>query len=330
MQAQRLEWVDVAKGAAIILVVLFHATLFLGDVGLDSLWRWANPLLETFRMPLFFFASGMFAGTSLSLPFAAMFRRRAWPLLWLYALWSTVFLLVVQVLPWAWADRPRPAIGDLLTLLLVPNASIWFIYALLLYSLVGWLLRPLPPWLQLAPAAVLSVLFGSGMLNTGVVAWDKILTYCVFFLLARHFASVSERLRPGWWAWPALAAYVVAGTASIALELTRVPGVQLVLSLGAIAAGILAAKTLARWRSFDWLRWIGERTLPIYVLHYIPIFLAAALLAPLAGMLAPVAALMPPMVALVAVLASLGVHRLLHRVPLLWSAPPLPRRRVAA
>lgn len=330
MAKTRVEWVDAAKGIAILLVVLFHATAFLGDAGLSWYWRIANPLLETFRMPLFFFASGLFASASLALPFTQMFRRRAWPLLWLYLLWTAVYVVVTQVLPWGWAERPRPQLSSIATAWLMPNASIWFIYALFLYSVAAWLMRRLPVWAQLGMAGLLSLVVGSDLVAIGDVTWSKIAMYFVFFLAARHFRTLPDRLPSDWRAWPALAGYGAAAAVATAFDLYHVPGVRLVLSIAAIVAGAMVARALVDARGFGWLRWLGKRTLPIYVLHYYPIFLLVAALASVAEAAEPFAAILPPAVGAIAVLSVLALYRVLERVPMLWTAPGQARGRVGA
>lgn len=330
MPSGRIEWVDTVKGIAIVAVVMYHSTLFLGDIGLDGIWWMANPLLATFRMPLFFFASGMFAGKSLSLPFTAMFRRRAWPLLWLYLLWTAVFVLLTQLLPWGWTDRDPSSVADFALSLAMPNASIWFIYALFLYSLAAWALRTLPRWAQLAPAVAVSVAVGSGLLTTGDTTWNKIATYFVFFVAARHFSSITAWFPAGWWAWPALAGYILVAALVTRLDAYDVLGLRFVLSCGAVAAGVMISRTLTNARGFGWLRWIGQRTLPIYVMHYYPIFLAAALLAPIAAQIDHLTAILAPSLCVVAVVLTLTVHHLLLRVPLLWTAPWQAKRAVPA
>src|SRR5690606_5935605 len=94
----RETWVDVAKGGAIVLVVLFHAALFLDDVGLAWLWPRAGTALDTFRMPLFFSTAGLFAAKTLALDLRTVLRRRVARLVWVYVLWSLVWTLAFQVL----------------------------------------------------------------------------------------------------------------------------------------------------------------------------------------------------------------------------------------
>lgn len=87
-------WVDTAKGIAIILVVLFHAIIFSDRVGLAWLWPVPAGILDTFRMPLFFFAAGLFASKALGMSFADLTRTRLLRLVWLYVLWSFIWAVV--------------------------------------------------------------------------------------------------------------------------------------------------------------------------------------------------------------------------------------------
>ncbi len=78
------------------------------------------------------------------------------------------------------------------------------------------------------------------------------------------------------------------------------------------------------------LRWLGQRTLPIYVIHMIPLalldqWMRVAGFAPLLG--TPVVALLePPLMTALVIAASLGVHAVLVRCRLALLFAPLPHR----
>lgn len=50
---QRIEYIDLMKGVCITLVVMFHSGITFHDNLID-------PMLRVFRMPLYFFLSGLF------------------------------------------------------------------------------------------------------------------------------------------------------------------------------------------------------------------------------------------------------------------------------
>ena len=53
----RREWVDFAKGAAILLVVYYHTSLYLGDIGVENTLGRIKVVFELFPMPVFFLVS---------------------------------------------------------------------------------------------------------------------------------------------------------------------------------------------------------------------------------------------------------------------------------
>src|SRR5581483_7551827 len=68
----RLDWVDVAKGICIILVVMMHSTFgveksIASETALHTFIEWARP----FRMPDFFLISGLFLAARIDRPWRA-------------------------------------------------------------------------------------------------------------------------------------------------------------------------------------------------------------------------------------------------------------------
>ncbi|WP_445443447.1 acyltransferase family protein [Clavibacter sp. km1a] len=322
--AERHEWVDAAKGAAIVLVVLYHAIVFADEAGIPSRWSTIAATLSTFRMPLFFFAAGLFAAKALSWSLPVLLRRRLLRLLWIYVLWSALWLAVAALVPAADLGTGGSALLDLVLLPVRPNANTWFVYALAVYFAVAWLIRRLPVWAQLAPAVVLTVLLQTNALRSGDVTVDKVGMYLTFFLLAVHLGvrvlAVAPRVRAGHAVALALAYVVLTGIASVA-SLYYVPGVQLLLSVVAVAAGTAVAVVLARARWAHGLVALGSRTLPVYLLHFAPVLVLTALAAPIAEQLAPVALAVPPVLTVVAIAVSLLVHRVTRGIPGLYGLP---------
>ncbi|TNC19253.1 hypothetical protein FHE66_04000 [Georgenia sp. 311] len=321
-------WVDVAKGGAIILVVLYHAAFFLDDVGLAWFWGEAGGALTTFRMPLFFFTAGLFAARALSLDLRHLLARRVLLLLWLYVLWSFTWTLAFRVLP---NLDHVPTWGELGLILVWPHASTstWFIYSLALYFVVAWAIRRLPVWAQLTLAAVVSVAFEAGVLDTGNMTLDKIATYFVFFLAAAllgpRVRDAARLVRPRH-AVVAAAGYLAVSAAVSAADAMRVPGVRLGVSCLAVAFGVALAVVLSRSPAMWWLEFLGRRTLPIYVLHFYPVIVLSALLEPVAARIGWAAPVLPLVLTAGAILFSLGVERVTRQVPGLYTLPSVRRR----
>ena len=323
MPRERETWVDAAKGIAIIGVVFFHAVIVMADADLAWRWREASDLLDTFRMPLFFFTAGLFAAAVLARPFRVLVHRRLARLLWLYLLWSTVWVVAFQVLPWPRPDEPRPGWSELPLLLVWPNATTWFVYALALFLAVTWLARRLPTGVLLGGGLLVSVV--AAQVDTGNAPIDKMGTYYVFFAAAVRLGprvrELASRIR-GRHALAIVPAYAVLAVAVTVTGLLWVPGVRAVVSTFAVVAGVAAAVALSRLRSAGWLVALGRNTLPVYLLHSYAVLGVAAVLAGDTAAVAPWAALVPPLLTVLAIAAALVVHRATRRVPGLYDLPP--------
>ncbi|MET1018268.1 MAG: acyltransferase family protein [Leifsonia flava] len=320
----REPWIDVAKGIAITLVVLFHSTMYLGLAGVVGPLTTLNPLLDTFRMPLFFFMSGIVGARAVTLTYRGLFRRRLVLLLYLYVVWSAAQHLFAIALP------PITEVADeghwwgIVNLFVIPNANLWFIYALPLFFTIAWLTRSWPRWLPLVLSAVVSVLFSSGYLHTAT-AWDKMGRYLFFFLLALQLGSWVRSVAPRTRWWHAVAVIVIYG-ALLALVvkagLIRAPFVLFALSIIAVCVGITVAVVISRIPPLDFVRHLGTRTLPIYLVHTFPMVAVASVIVA-TGVEVPslLAAVMPIVLTVVAILLSLALYHWLRGVRGVFTVP---------
>ena len=310
VRSVREGWIDSARGLAIILVVLFHAVINLDLVGLAGPWSRLAYTLDTFRMPLFFFLSGLLAPSLLARPLREVLRTRCLNLIYLYVLWCLLLGIFRGLLP----HPPPDAFASLARILVEPNVYLWFLYTLCLFTLVGWLTRPLPAWLVVGAALIVSAVFAAGLVSTGDVPWDKTFRYWFFFVLASRAApavrSVVPRMRPVHVVGAGVAYVVVLGFFLYVAD-DRILFVRPMLGLLAVAAGCGFGVVIARVPALGFVRHLGTRTLPIYVVHAFPITAAAALLTgrhidwpPGTGLVAV------PLLTLVAILLALGLDRL--------------------
>lgn len=319
---ERVQWVDVARGLAIIAVVIYHASISLRDAG--DAWAWGRIIqtLETFRMPLFFFASGLWSVKILQQPLGIVMRRRVTFFLYLYALW--VFLRTAYGQVVHTPQRPR-SWDEALLMFVEPHASLWFLYALALFALIVWACRKLPPALPLSVSLVASFLFSSGYFDELGTAWVKTGSYLFFFIagvyLQQQTLSIARRIR----LLPAvgvIALYAVCAVAWVTTPLPGLPGAQLVVSILGVAAGVALSVQLARLRLFDWLGHLGRNTLPIYLVHVFPLVaMAVGLIALDLTLPKLVVVSLVPVASLAAILISLGIYRASRRVPGLFDAP---------
>lgn len=267
-RAARLPWVDVAKGACIVLVVLLHVTnkhlVRLDEASplVRDAWVQLAKWLRPVRMPVFFLLSGLLAAPVLRRRRPAEVRRRVVRSFELYVVWVLLQSVLVD-------RRLRPGVATttldgFLDALVVPSGSLWYLWALAVY--VGALALVPVRWR----------------------AWSLIGFGAVWFLIAARVWHLDPRPRDllQYLAWFALGAFVPSVVRGVAARSSDrgallavagfVAGVVWLRPIGPLAApalqvlGVLAGigvAAQARGRVADGLAVLGRRTLSIYVLH---------------------------------------------------------------
>ena len=188
----RVAWIDIARGGAIVLVVLFHsylaARLFLGNR--DGLLR-AMLMLREFRMPIFFFCSGILAHWGLNKPWSVVIRRRIVVLGWVIVVWTLIYFVVQALIPFDPWRRPQ----EISQILIVPFGNLWFVYAIAFLSIVMRLLMGSRLVFQLLAIAALNLAFFAGFRASGA---DP--QYALFFANLASYAIVY--FAAGFWLAP--------------------------------------------------------------------------------------------------------------------------------
>ena len=318
----RLSWIDTVKGLAIVLVVLYHAA------GLAAAKSWSGDQLNTLtdalltvRMPLFFAMSGFFFLRRVDRPWSWQLRNRAGPFLWLYVLWTVLWVLAFHVIPWQ--RESEYGFGDAARLFFEPGVGPWYIYALAIYFVAVKLMRPLPVWAQFLIGAAVSLPVACGFIEPNSWAWTTLLSHFIAFQIGALGSAVLAGIADRATLMRLLGFGLLWGFGSGVLfflfggldNLGRIP-----VTLLGMAMGITAASLMARhipWLHFDRL---GRHTLPIYLLHV-----------PLLGVLYSIDVDLPanPAVSIgvpllftaLAVVGSLAIWRVLRPIPGLFTAP---------
>lgn len=326
----RVDWVDIAKGIAIILVVLNHSTLLLSQNDLaDPLWAKINSNFRSFRMPLFFFASGVFATSAMKRPWKKFWNSKLAIFCWSYAIWVIIRFTYFLAVPM----EARPQETSLEKLLLAPiwpTTGLWFLFALFGFFLVTKILNSfLPAWIQLMIGAALSVLaFSPAIITIGNITYDGMLRYYLYFLIGIHFKnlffSLAAKPRPIV-AILAIGAFWGLLTLIRQTDLGHIAGSRTALSIIAIVAGVLLSKLISRTPLHRPVVYLGKNTLPIYVTHVI--LIAAMTSAMMIIAPAPSRALtivLPIIFVILGLTVPLVIMRLVSKSPLryLYEVPP--------
>ena len=326
----RYAWADLAKGVAIVMVVAYHALLFLeaADVGVSPLGRARVPL-ELYPMPAFFLLAGVMQRRLTTSSWSLVWHRRVLPLLYLLVVWSVIRFVFFTALPMVRSDGVRDSGRDPWQLLLVvvaPSSIYWFLWALALATALTWLLRRWPV-ASVVGAVLVSGAVTSGLVVTGVFAWDRLLAHLAAYVVGVHAGPwVVRSIADMTWRHVllALGAAALVLAALVAVPLTRrVPGAVLLGQVAVLAAALGAAHLVAGRRWTAWLRDLGRRSLPVYLVHLYPVALLTIAVAQVPALHHTPARGMPlvTLVTALALAASLLVARVL---PTRWRLLHLP------
>ncbi len=292
---------DVVRGAAVLLIVVFHATVFVEQYGGLTAPRWiaeVNTVVTPLRIPLLILLSGVLLGQSIRKGrhryFSGKLRNVAWP----YLVWATVW----GALSWPVYSLLGYALG---------GSYLWFLLYLLSFYCLAWFLRGVPAELVGVVAVIASVLAPEGTLNAE--RWP----YLFALFMLGHLLTARPRLRQWLFASPwALPAAAVLLTLHLALGLGY--GYGLESALFTIAVGTLimrAARAYGSARPLRPLRFVGRNSLVFYAAHY-PLMAGAAIGARAAGVSS--AALLWVVLLVVAIVGSAVLARWRQHPPISW------------
>ncbi len=334
MDKTRLNWVDMAKGLSIFLVVTMYCAASVGeDTGQTGFLHWTIAFAMPFRMPEFFLLSGLFLAKVIGRPWAAFADRRVVHYAYFYALWALIHILFKEALI---GRDPTGAAASLALAVVEPYGVLWFIYMLAVFGLIAKFLHEIkaPQWGVLGVAAILQM----ASIHTGSYLVDQLAEYFVYFYAGAVFAPRLFALAD--WTTShvtaALSVLVVWAVVNAAMVFSPgfrmdpvhiemgwgvLPGVHLILALAGAAAICMLAALLSRLPFMDWLRWMGTRSLVIYVAFVLPMGIARIILLRLGIEEANVLSLLTMAVAIISPLVLWWVVQKIGRGKFLFERP---------
>jgi len=282
-ETKRMAWVDSAKGISIILVVMLYAANSVGEAtnGVGFL-HYIIGFAMTFRMPEFFLISGLFLSAVIGRNWARFVDRRVVHYLYFYGLWALILIFFKKAI---FAGDPALALNWMGWAIIDPYSMLWFIYVLAFFGLsakIAYTFK-IPHWVMLAGAAALQIapVDGPGY------AIDYYSEYLVYFYSGYVFAPYIFKLvnwfitRP--WlivltlgAWAIINAIMVflpsfkANPGEFEMGFAALPGVHLVMALLGALAVCFAAALVSRFDWMNWLRWMGQHSIVVYLGFSLP------------------------------------------------------------
>ncbi|HUU66888.1 MAG TPA: acyltransferase family protein [Methyloceanibacter sp.] len=279
INANRVAWVDYAKGFCIVMVVMMHSTLGVEAAAGETSWMGTLvAFAKPFRMPDFFLISGLFLARVIDRKWRSYLDTKVVHFAYFYVLWVTIQFAFKA--PNFASELGWGGVAQAYALAFIePFGTLWFIYLLPIFFVVTKLTREMPQMMVWGAAACLQM----AAVDTGWIVADEFCSRFVYFytgyVLAPYvfdFAAtvVSNRRDAVLFlaAWALFEAVMVFGGYS------ELPGVGLGLGLlGALA--VVAASALLS--TLAWalpLRYAGENSIVVYLAFFLPMATTRAVL----------------------------------------------------
>lgn len=279
MRDNRIHWIDIAKGMAIIFVVIGHVVVSYHNVHQyenSMLFNFSNQFVYSFHMALFMMLSGLLVGKQPD-------RKTSWGGYYNKIIAYGIPYLFFSFIWWAFKMlfsghvNSTLTIRDLLLIPLYPISFMWFLYALLIMVLIQiWIGGRRSKAFKVGHILIALILyyiqpyFGNilkGISFNDLVVSDVMKNY-VYFLIGVYGSQfiLSNQYRR----MPVLALFLggllVAGNVAKYqhVDFTKYIIFKLLLALIGCCFFMLLGRIINRSRI---LEYVGENSLPIYVLQ---------------------------------------------------------------
>ncbi|MFD1702437.1 acyltransferase family protein [Methylopila henanensis] len=275
----RVDWVDVAKGVCIVMVVMMHSTLGVEKAAGETGWmHHAVAFAKPFRMPDFFLISGLFLALVIDRDWRTYLDRKVVHFAYFYVLW----LLIQGAFKWpglALEEGFGAVVHAFLIALIDPFGTLWFIYLLPIFFVFAKLVRKLPPAAVLGFAAVLEI----APIETGWMVPDEFCARLFYVMLgwygAPYIFALAEKARSRrGLAVAGLVVWALVNGAAVYGGVSELPGVGLLLGVAGAVAVVAVAALIAGTTAAEPLRYAGERSIVVYLAFFLPMAVTRTLL----------------------------------------------------
>lgn len=293
LSADRVAWVDIAKGICIILVVMMHTTL--GMEKAAGITGWMHHVVEfakPFRMPDFFLISGLFLAATINRPWRLYLDRKVVHFFYFYCLWVIIQMGVKAPLKIAEGYTLMEIGRTVILSIIQPFGTLWFIYMLPVFFVITKLFKAYP-WQLFGVAIILQVLpidtsavWPQIAAQLGVISvdnhWVLIDEFCSFFvyflagyLFAPRLFDLAERAQKH--VTPALlclSAWFLINLGLVYLDIAKWPIISLALGGAGAVAIVTMGSLLTKWRPAKALNYLGAHSIVVYLAFFIPMVMA--------------------------------------------------------
>lgn len=264
----RVAWVDYSKGICIVAIVCLLASRYVQGLAEAEGWvqHWVD-FAHPFRTDAFFLIAGLFLSQTMDRPWRDYLDKKLIHFGYFFALWTT-FYFIAQTLDGEFDDS-RPLWLHYLTWYVEPFGQLWFIEMLPIYFVVTRFLRRVPWMVVLTLAALLQIWSPESEFRQVERFCERYVYFYAgyifapaIFAFARATASAPLKTVAGLIVWALInGSLVLAGLDSI-------PVIGLILGFAGSGAVVACASLLTGSWLMDWLRYVGQHSIVIFLAFY--------------------------------------------------------------
>lgn len=267
---QRYEWVDFAKGICILAVVCLYvsntATHYFGNAGLISYFV---DFSKPFRMPDFFFLSGLFLSKSINKPLKYYLDRKVFHYLYFFILWTFIswsLLIATGVLN----ESLFGLIKSFISLSIIwPYHQLWFILMLALYFLAIRLTRKIPVWIMFPVLCALHIFNNQIHVSLSVVTdfSERLIFFYAGYVFAPFVFLMADKVIAHWKVTVlAIITWLLINGFLVFEGYSKNSIITLLLGFAGCFAVIAISVFLMQYKKyFFWLSYIGAHSIAIYL-----------------------------------------------------------------
>ncbi|MBM6603205.1 acyltransferase [Pediococcus acidilactici] len=262
MIKKRIDWIDYLKAFSVISVVAFHVMDGMHYEAHYSgfIYVLITTLTKGVALSAFFLASGLFANSWLKKEKKFLLKVKA--LLVPYFIWSIVYGLL-NILGSSYVNH-RADFSFIYTILVSPKWHFWFLYYLFWYFVFFAAIQKLRQRTQML---VIGSGFILGLVFPNFWILNNFFPYFIAFYVGTYFKEIKDQIQRDSLLRLALMALPLYAVYSYCLEMNYELATSLLIPLAGITSAFFFIKLFMQVPHMGWLQYLGQRTMPIYLLH---------------------------------------------------------------
>ena len=263
---RRLDWVDIAKGIGILLVIYGHVQQGIYLSGMDARYfMHAENIIYSFHMQLFFFLSGIFVERSMSKGTDVLIWDKVKVILYPYFLWSLLHGSIQVILSPYTNDKLTG--NALLQIAYKPIAHFWFLQALFLSYIIYAVLRTFLP-ISILFIVALAMYIGKFFVDPSII--NDVLRMFVFFVAGSMFALIVHKVRDninGGALFATIVIFIAFQVTLFYFRLSEYPLAKFIAAFVGIIFVVYLSLYIQDKKTFVIIKRIGFLAMPIYLAH---------------------------------------------------------------